>query len=148
MQHNSTGKSLPALGQFGKYDPTLFSLLKAQQTSFFCLCDNRLILDWPLGVHDGWRLSHNISVQYVPNHPRKGTRSEAMIEFEHKTKSKHFVIPFSELVTLYEKAGKKTKINRETVVHLTQTKSEDEFAKLHAADMVAMALHYIANHAK
>ncbi len=145
MQNNCTGQPL----QLGTYDATLFSLLKAPQTSFFYLCDNRLIIDWHLGDHDGWRLNHNVTIQYVPNHPRKGTRSDAMVEFENRTKNKHFAVPFSQLVTLYEKAGQKRTINQKTVLKLIETvASVDEFTKLHAADIVALARYYIDNHAK
>ena len=41
--------------------------------------------------------------------------------------------------------GQQTIINAKTVMNLTKTTSEEEFARLHQADMIAMALHYVSN---
>lgn len=144
MANSSVRRQPLGLGLVSNYDETLFSLLKARQTSLFYLCGgNRLVLNWDLGQHGDWQVMHSIEVNYVPDHPRKGTRSEAMIDLENKAKKFHALIPLSMLQKQYAQAGKKAKISAQTAQALLQGSiTQEQFAKLHEQDMVAMALFY------
>lgn len=72
LMQNNNGQLLQPVAQIMQYDTVLFGLLKATPTSFFYLCDNRLILNWPLKEQkNGWNFSIKVEIHHLPDHPRK-----------------------------------------------------------------------------
>ncbi|MGE0010366.1 MAG: hypothetical protein AB7F19_00185 [Candidatus Babeliales bacterium] len=141
------GDAIPALEDLANVDEELHTFVAAKGTYFiYQRAAKQLLLRWDLGEHaDGWAFNKIISVCYDPTLPRKGTRSDIMLQFHNVQKNIHGKVALAQLIELDLAAGRQTVWVTENSKKRAEVKSFDQWTNLLATDIVAMALHYVSD---